>query len=678
LNGFSFFQPVYLWGIAAVALPLLLHLLSRKRTKELDFSTVRFFENTALRASKIRRLRRLLLLLARLSLLVLLACIFAKPYNRAADISLLRAPGSSVYCWIDPTKSMEYAEAAEAAEAGDGADAAWQKARALVDTLGKALPASSRLLLFDESRGTFVENDGSGVSGNYSTRWGPPRIEAVLREFKEKGRLSGRMPVLLVVSDFQKNICVALDSFFQNDSVAAPFFAVSVGPENPWNIGVGNAFATRGQPGSVKGNVSAVGKDFKNIGISVVMNGMRVCQENVSVKKNGTINISMTLPAQNGQAGGMLKINAADPFVFDNTRYFVRSASSSFRVLVVGDSSACFPIAAALHSVEKETWMPIIVRRPEKVSYDDIDSSDVVVLNELTVMPRALQIVHGRPGFQGKAVIISPAIDSAGIALFVELLRGFDKKNNVVTVTGEKSRVPVLFDTVSPLWKGFPRLSESGCAVYRYIRPLPGNALLNLDNGEPLATYCMDSSRNAWVFFATPLGITAANNLSITGMYLPCLDRIIRYALESIHGEIDEWIAGKPRRNPFYSLRRVISVFDAHNNPIAEWNGRQSVVMSEPGLYRIQPAGLSPVWVAVNGDSEEISLDYSQPTCTDRGNKNSRFMGRTDFLYRLKKRGGLLPGYALWCLLAVFLIAEMFFWQRPLGKDGDTEKKRKT
>src|ERR1700730_12335858 len=76
----GFLAPWFLAGMAAVGLPLYLHLLRRHTTIPRPFSSLMFFEPRTQSAIRHRRLRYLLLLSLRLALLVLLALAFANPF----------------------------------------------------------------------------------------------------------------------------------------------------------------------------------------------------------------------------------------------------------------------------------------------------------------------------------------------------------------------------------------------------------------------------------------------------------------------------------------------------------------------------------------------------------------------------------------------------------------------
>src|SRR5665213_1344180 len=74
------FAPWFLAGLAAVALPLYLHLLKRQTTKPRAVSSLMFYESRTQSSTRHRRLRYFLLLSLRLLLLLMLILAFANPF----------------------------------------------------------------------------------------------------------------------------------------------------------------------------------------------------------------------------------------------------------------------------------------------------------------------------------------------------------------------------------------------------------------------------------------------------------------------------------------------------------------------------------------------------------------------------------------------------------------------
>src|ERR1700678_2948030 len=83
----GFFNPWFLLGLAALGLPVYIHLLRRHVTTPLPFSSLMFFERGIQSSTRHQRLRYLLLFSLRAALLLLLVLAFANPFIRRASSS---------------------------------------------------------------------------------------------------------------------------------------------------------------------------------------------------------------------------------------------------------------------------------------------------------------------------------------------------------------------------------------------------------------------------------------------------------------------------------------------------------------------------------------------------------------------------------------------------------------
>jgi len=102
-------HPWMLWGTAAVAAPLLVHLLTRGSRLTVWFPTVEFLRRSLARHSRLMRLRHLLLLLLRMLAVVLLALAFTRPVLRLPFQKLARQRGrTTAVIALDLSLSMGY------------------------------------------------------------------------------------------------------------------------------------------------------------------------------------------------------------------------------------------------------------------------------------------------------------------------------------------------------------------------------------------------------------------------------------------------------------------------------------------------------------------------------------------------------------------------------------------
>ena len=101
--GVSFLIPAFLLGLAAAAIPVLLHLLKRTPAARRDFSAVFLIKKTPVEQTNRRMLREWLLLALRVTALVLLAVAFARPYLAS---TLVGVTGGLTVVAVDRSFSM--------------------------------------------------------------------------------------------------------------------------------------------------------------------------------------------------------------------------------------------------------------------------------------------------------------------------------------------------------------------------------------------------------------------------------------------------------------------------------------------------------------------------------------------------------------------------------------------
>ncbi len=108
---FELLSPYYLAGLAAVGIPLLVHLSRSRKTKKMRFSTTRFFTDQFLRSYHMSKLRERWLLACRIALFALFAFALSQPLLRLGDAA--PSPGNSartVVLVLDNSASMGFME----------------------------------------------------------------------------------------------------------------------------------------------------------------------------------------------------------------------------------------------------------------------------------------------------------------------------------------------------------------------------------------------------------------------------------------------------------------------------------------------------------------------------------------------------------------------------------------
>src|SRR5215510_16284646 len=98
-----FTHSLFLWGLAAAPLPLLLHLINRTKAKKVPFTALQFIEQSLAQQSIKYKLRELILMLLRVAMMALLALLLARPFFRSKYFSFAQKVQSSAVVVLDDT-----------------------------------------------------------------------------------------------------------------------------------------------------------------------------------------------------------------------------------------------------------------------------------------------------------------------------------------------------------------------------------------------------------------------------------------------------------------------------------------------------------------------------------------------------------------------------------------------
>src|SRR5918996_4583953 len=90
----SFLTPLFLVGLAGLAIPIVLHLIQKERKNVVQFPSLMFLRQIPYQSVRRRRIRHWLLLMMRLAALALIVFAFARPFFRGAEPPVSAAGGA--------------------------------------------------------------------------------------------------------------------------------------------------------------------------------------------------------------------------------------------------------------------------------------------------------------------------------------------------------------------------------------------------------------------------------------------------------------------------------------------------------------------------------------------------------------------------------------------------------
>src|SRR5262249_51438035 len=107
----SFLTPLFLAGLAAIAIPVLVHLIQRERKRVVEFPSLMFVRRLPYRSARRRRIRHWSLLLLRAAAIALIVAAFARPFlPKSAAANAVCGGAREVVILLDNSASMGYAD----------------------------------------------------------------------------------------------------------------------------------------------------------------------------------------------------------------------------------------------------------------------------------------------------------------------------------------------------------------------------------------------------------------------------------------------------------------------------------------------------------------------------------------------------------------------------------------
>ncbi len=404
-----FGNAAFLAGMAALAIPILIHLLLKRKRLKLRFSTLQFFAQMDEKAGRRRKLLNWLLLAMRILLVSLIVLAFARPYMSNARHAGNERPAKRVVFVLDRSASMRVTE---------GGTTRWEKAKdvlrkavsemalddraALVDcasppkTLSPLDPAPKLIAILDRLEPGF----GSGEVGDGI-------LEAVklltARDFPGESEI-------FVISDLQKQSCQKLESISVPQNIGLKI--VGVGATNTPNAAVSDLAVGKGESPLQATVANYSSEEISDAMLEFVVNGKSAFSSSVSVGAHTTTNVSCALPAlPYGWHQISARLASRDSYALDDERDQVFQTPPPLKVL-------CIEPHPAKHAFSEDSFFVLSALQPDRDASNAIGSPFKIDKAPPSALVGKLHDSAAAP----YRVVLLPAMrqlpDGAGRALF--------------------------------------------------------------------------------------------------------------------------------------------------------------------------------------------------------------------------------------------------------------------
>ncbi|MDH3197570.1 MAG: BatA domain-containing protein [Candidatus Krumholzibacteria bacterium] len=337
--GLSFLNSMFLVGLVAAAVPVIIHLLNRRRVRRVRFSSLEFLDELNRRRMSKINLRRILILALRTLAVILLVAAFARPTLRGAFFLPGKAPKNVIIC-LDASYSMGVEQ-----PRGTAFTLAKDVARQVVDEAGKN--DAINLVVFAErsearlERGTrnrslvkSAIDEAAMTAETTSIRRAVDRAFSLIEESDVRGG------EIYVVSDFRFNEdSVLVDPARARDDVRVYFLPVY--EDDADNVSIDRVLVPRKllRPGEVI-RVSATVTNHARASaasfpLELFVDGARKAEKLIELAPSATASVTFPVSFTSWGAYRCVLAKNRDRLPVDDERYFILEVSRSVPVTLV-------------------------------------------------------------------------------------------------------------------------------------------------------------------------------------------------------------------------------------------------------------------------------------------------------------------------------------------------------
>ena len=400
----GFLSPWMAWGaIAAVGLPLLAHMLSKTRYREVVFPAARLVQRAVAATSRIETPRHRLLMLLRFLALLLLVLAFMRPQWTPDAKANTSDRGIALILLLDASASMQRSESGATLY-----DRALREAQRLI---GQLDPSRDIALLYriDHAPASLLpeataqlrllaDRADATVPGYTHANWASAVADAQ-RFIADETRAirivtisdqQGGQPDLRLLTDGQPDVTVShvrLDGPIDNSAIRL----LDIRPYPP----------TKGQPITVDIEVKHFGDQPRSATLTARFQGTQT-KQSIDLNPGSTQRILLRLPTQTSDAGLLqVTLDRPDAMSADNTAGVWLTTQQQPRVLVIHDPGfdsqrRAYRIGTLINPGElagrtqpQVVYESIATAGPILEEADPADLRTVVLINEM-VLPDAL------------------------------------------------------------------------------------------------------------------------------------------------------------------------------------------------------------------------------------------------------------------------------------------------
>jgi hypothetical protein len=618
----SFLAPLFFVALAALSIPVLIHLIQREKKQVVRFPSLMFVQRVPYKSVRRRRIHNWLLLMVRLTALALIVLAFARPFLQRDDLNTAVGTGArEVVVLLDQSYSMAY---------GDHWDRARAAAQNVINTLGSDDRAS--VVLFASGAEIALRSAAPGERQRLAAAIAAAKPGAGATRYAPALKVAGSILAdtslprreVVLISDFQRGGWRGEEGARLPEGTTVTPVAISGAAEaaNVAVTGISLARSTFSNQERVAVTAVAVNRSMRSLRggqLSLELGGRAIQSKPIDVEANSSASVTFDPVTVAGtfMRGSVRAGN--DALATDNVFHFVVSPVQPVRVIVVdrgGTGGGALYLSRAL-AIGDAPRFETVSRNQDALSDDDLRRASVVLLNDIAVpaaLGRRLQrFVEGGGGLFvaiGSRATWSQDVDILPAALQAPVDR----------TRGDAARIGAL-EYGHPVFEPFraPRSGDFAAArIYGYRTVMPAadaQVLARFDGGAP-ALLERRIGAGRVLLWASTLDLSW-NDFPLKPVYLPFIHRAARHLAS--YSEPPPWLTvGQVLDTSAGAAAQPVSgvVLTPSGRRVAvDEEGAEVLELTEQGFYevRAQSGDTVNAVVASNVDTAESDLTAMDP-----------------------------------------------------------------
>ena len=635
----AFLNPLFLFGLLAAGIPLIIHLWNRRRVVTIDFSSLMFLMAAHRENARRFQLRQLLILLLRMAIVALIVLALARPFlTLGLPVASVRAKTDLVVV-LDNSYSMAYQDV-------DGIR--FEKAKTLaidiLDTLRHG-DSAALILMSDIPNPIFrqltpdLESVKAAINAaevSYRATNAQPSLELAHEILAESEQLNKE---LYLISDFAENGWKNWGRLLNRSGARVSLMPVTEGEAHNTNIEeirasnqlIGVNLPLQLNVTTTNHSVAPLARNM----LTLFIGGEKQKTVSFSAAANESLNTTLTYNFSTpGTHTGYFMLTE-DRLAIDNRRYFALNIIGEVRVLCVGEQTEYLALALNPHKNSHQQQRDLLNAPPtadnRQLTADTmilptqctpaefetfpLEDYDVVILADVPKITRQIDAQIQKFIRHGKSVIafVSRHSDTDNYNQFSDTWLPAQLGR---TLTWTPPRQMRTYQETHPIFDIFP--SEGFSMQYApqfhsgvALRPTSESTVIaHFDDETPfliersqgtstvLLYNCglLAQQRNTSDTNATPLRATTyTNNLFVNPYFLPMLQQSVLYTatansnLLTWGGHIgDTYTARYPQSAGGKATIRLKNSVDTSHNDDSEIDNSTVVPIAEDGTLRFQ------------------------------------------------------------------------------------------